>query len=121
MYLPPELHEKVMPPDPSEEQFEKALRNWRRVGGQTLAKAYHTESPRKGGGAEAGRSSRRYRDWFACVECDRRILHAPVAECATLDCYNCGGAMAEMGPVTDWELRKFGRRKFYRGKPYRFD
>ena len=117
----PELQALVMPtPDPSETELERRLRNWRRLGGMTLVKATHTESQRKGGGTEAGRSSRRYREWFACVDCDRRILHPEIAECATLDCYNCGGAMAEMGPVTNWELRKFGRRKFYRGKPYRF-
>ena len=117
----PELQALVMPtPDLSEPKLEKALRNWRRLGGMTLVKAYHTESPRKGGGAEAGRSSRRYREWFACVDCDRRILHPPVGECVTLTCHNCGSAMAEMGPVADAELRKWGPRTFYRGKPYRF-
>ena len=116
MYLP-ELQEKVMPtPDTSEEPFEKALRNWRRVGGQTLVKAYHTESPRKGGGAEAGRSSRRYRELFVCVDCNRRIMHPPVAECVTLSCHNCGCAMAEMGPVTDAQKpwRTVGPRRFIR-------
>ena len=109
----PELQALVMhTPDPSEPKLEKALRNWRRLGGMTLVKAYHTESPRKGGGAEAGRSSRRYREWFACVDCDRRILHPEVAECVGLHCRNCGSAMAEMGPVTDAEWRKLRPRKF---------
>ena len=44
----PELHALVMPtPGESELWFEKALRNWRRLGGMALVKSYHTESPRK--------------------------------------------------------------------------